>query len=222
MFRTTPTEKLTVLLAQGRRYNVAKGGVVMSSSDNRTLQLVEKGYVKRYQITNSGAYSIQSIYGPLDIFPLTDIFRSILGKNLYEGPETHFYEAMCTARLCKLEISAVLEAIKGEPMIYKDFLAVAAERLQSNIQQLENLSLPMYYNRVAHQLWFFANKFSRREGLSAKIELPLTHQDLADVLSTTRETVSVCMSRLKKHGLIEAGRYIYIPNVEKLKNEAFG
>jgi CRP-like cAMP-binding protein len=221
MFTTTPSQRLTALLKTGRHYNVSKGGVVFNSTDNRTLQLVERGYIKRYQITNNGAYSIQSIYGPHDIFPLTNIIKTLLGKKLYEGPETYFYEAISNARLYRLDLDAVVKAVDQDPLLYRDLLGVAAERLQSNIQQLENLSLPIYYQRVAHQLWFFCNKFSIKDEKGAKLEIPLTHQDLADILSTTRETVSVCMSKLKKEGLIVPGRYLYIPDYEKLKRKAF-
>lgn len=209
------------LIRQGRTYTVPKGEIVLSTEDNKSLQMVKEGYIKRYQITNTGNISIQSIYGPKEVFPLTYVFRLLFNKSIYSGPETYYYEAMTRTSLYSLDGGALVEAIKTDPLLYGDLLLVAADRFQSNIHQLENISLGISYTRVAHQLWFFANKFSEKKGDSAKIKIPLTQQDMADVLSTTRETVSLCMSQLRKKKLIKTGKYISVPSIEKLKLEAF-
>jgi len=222
MFRTVVADKLVNLIKEGRSYTVSKGEVILSTEDGKSLQLVKEGYIKRYQITNTGNISIQSIYGPNDIFPLTYVFKLLFNKDIYSGPDTYYYEAMCKTSLCSLDGETLVQAVYADPLLYGDLLLVASERFQSNIQQLENVSLSVYYKRVAHQLWFFANKFSDKTGDTAKIKLPLTQQDLADVLSTTRETVSLCMSELKKKKLIKTGRLIVVPSIKKLQEEAFG
>jgi CRP/FNR family cyclic AMP-dependent transcriptional regulator len=221
MFRSTPAERLASLMKQGKLYTVDKGEVILSTDDNRSLQMVKTGYIKRYQITNAGNTSVQSIYGPHDIFPLTYAFEILLDKSIYSGPETYYYEAMCKSELYSIEGEALMDAVSKDPMLYKDLFDVSGERFRSNIQQLENISLSVYYKRVAHQLWFYANKFSDKKGNRAKLKIPLTQQDLADVLSTTRETVSLCMSDIKKKGLIKSGKFITVINIEKLKEEAF-
>ena len=221
MFKASASKRLIELLSQGRLRSVAKGEVVTASDDNKSIHLICEGYIKRYQITNSGCISVQSIYGPNDIFPLTRVFKILFDKTLYLGPETQYYEAMCKTSFYELDSTVLLEAIKHDPLLHKDLLNVAGERLRSNIQQLENMSLSVYYKRVAHQLWFYANKFSDKKGNTAKLKVPLTQQDLADVLSTTRETVSLCMSDLKKRGLIKSGKYIVINDMRGLQKEAY-
>ena len=183
--------------------------------------MVKTGFIKRYLITNSGGISIQSIYGPNDVFSLTFVFKLLFDKNIYGGPETYYYEALTKTSYYNLEGSLLQEAVSKDPLLYKDLLGVAGDRFNSNIQQLENISLSVYYKRVAHQLWYYANKFSERNGNVAHLTIPLTQQDLADVLSTTRETVSLCISDLKKKKLIKSGRYIVINDIEGLRDEAF-
>lgn len=221
MFSPSITEKLANLIRSGRHYEVRKGEVLLSTEDEKDVHLVIKGYIKRYQITNAGSVSVQSIYGAHEIFPLTNVFKIVFDKDIYNGPDTFYYEAMSNSKLAKIDKATLKQAIDNDPLLYKDLLGVSSERIQSNLQQLENLSLSVYYHRVAHQLWYFANKYSEKNGQTAKLKIPLTHQDIADILSTTRETVSVCMSKLNKEGLIKSGRYIVIPDIEKLKKAAY-
>lgn len=221
MYRQSPKEQLDKLLLSGKRYDVSKGEIIYTTDDKNSLYLIAKGYVKRYQITNRGSISIQYMYGPQDVFPLTAVVRLIFNKDVYRGPDTYFYEAMNSVTFYKITGEALIEAIAKDPLLYKDILSVASERFLSSVHQLENVSLPVYYQRVAHQLWYYTNKFSERAGDMAKITVPLTHQDLADVLSTTRETVSICMSKLAKDGVIKPGRNIIIPDVKRLQKIAY-
>lgn len=221
MYRQSPKDKLDKLLFKGVKHNVSKGEVVYTTDDKNSLYLVTKGYIKRYQITNKGNISIQYMYGPEDVFPLTAVIRLIFNKDVYRGPDTYFYEAMCNTTYFKIPGEKLIQALQDDPLIYKDILSVSSERFLSSVHQLENLSLPVYLQRVAHQLWYYTNKFSDVADNTAKILIPLTHQDLADVLSTTRETVSICMSKLAKDGIIKPGRNIVIPDVEKLKQVAY-
>lgn len=222
MFRPGITERLTSLILNGKSYEARKGDVLLSTDDHRSsIHLIKSGYIKRYQITNSGTLSIQNIYGPNEIFPITNILKVVIERDIYDGPDTYYYEAMGRAKVVKIDEQTLREAVQKDPILYRDLLGIASDRLQTTVQQLENLSLAVYYNRVAHQLWFFANKFSVKDGQKAKLLVPLTHQDIADILSTTRETVSVCMSKLQKKGLVKSGRYLLIPDTEKLKHEAY-
>lgn len=194
----------------------------MQSSDHRVqLNILVAGFVKRYLINNDGELSVQSIFGPGYVFPLTPVFMNLLGQSLYSGPETIYYEAMQDAEVFSISLETLKEKIEADPTLYKELFAEAGIRLEDNIQRLENLSLKTSYKRLAHQLVFFASKFEENEKTGRKILIPLTHQDLADILSLTRETVSTAMVELRKKNLIQTGKYISVPSLAKLKEEAY-
>jgi CRP/FNR family transcriptional regulator len=86
---------------------------------------------------------------------------------------------------------------------------------------LENIAMKNAQKRVAHRLAYYARHFGKKEASGARILLPLTHQDVADILSLTRETVSVCMMKLRKQKLIKTGSRIIVPSIDKLEEEAF-
>jgi CRP/FNR family transcriptional regulator, cyclic AMP receptor protein len=212
----SPSE-LTRLLQKQKVYKYSKGQVLLVSDDVPYLYYMHKGYVKRYAITNEGTISVQAINGPGQIFPLTPIYSKILKQPLYDGPEVHYYEAMSSIEVTKISPKDLEQILQKQPDLYQGILIETGKRLHANIQLLENISLKTSLKRVAHTLLYLSRQFGAPSKKGVKIKVPLTHQDIASILDTTRETVSVCMSELKKSKLITAGRRIVILNPKKLE-----
>jgi CRP-like cAMP-binding protein len=220
----TQTARLYDLITSlGHKSTLDKGEVFQSTETGLEMSVIKKGYIKRYSIRNDGSLSIQSIYGPGHFFPLTIAYKVLLGQELYQGPETLHYETMTRATIYSLDSAILKEHVDADPSLYRDLFFVSGRRLHSNIQRLENNSLLLYYNQVAHQLLYFARTFGISKGTGVLIDLPLTQQDIADNLSTTRETASLSLRDLKKKGIIKTapGKHIFIPSMEKLEAEAY-
>lgn len=221
--RDDNTSRLYDLILKGRKVTLKKGDVFQSSDTNLEMSLVQKGYVKRYMIRNDGSISVQSIYGPGYFFPLTIAYKVLYKSDLYDGPEVLHYEALTDAVIYSLDNLTFKEAVEADPMLYRDLLFVSGRRLHSNIQRLENLSLIGYYAQVAHQILYFANMFGTKKGNQVVIDIALTQQDIADVLSTTRETVSLSIKELKNKKLIKRGprKRLIVLDLKGLETEAY-
>ena len=74
---------------------------------------------------------------------------------------------------------------------------------------------------VAHQLLYFAKTYGDNSLFGLEITLPLTQQDIADILSLTRETVSQSISTLRKKGLVNTDGHITIMDMDALEVIAF-
>lgn len=210
--------RLSELFAQGKQTKLPKGQSVPVHDDRMHLNIVTEGYIKRYAITNDGAQTIQSVYGPGSIFPLTPAIKALLDHDIYKGPEVFYYESMTPTVVRSLTKETLLQAVGKENLIYKELLDVAASRLSSNIQRLENMALKAANRRVAHQLAYYADKFGKiyQDG-SVELQIPLTHQNLAAILNLARETVTHCLTSLEKRGLIQTNKLIKVPDLDKLK-----
>jgi len=209
------------ILSREKKYLRTKGQVIQTTDGQKKFHLIVKGYVKRYLISNAGSLGVEVIYGPGDVFPLTLVYRELFNKEISSGPEVYYYEAMVDTEIHSISIESLLEHIKQDPMVYKSLFLEAGTRLHSTLQGLENVTLKSSYMRVAHQILFFAERFGVKTEAGVKVQLPLTHQDLADVLSVTRETVSNSMGELRKKGLIKTNRHILIPSIKKLEDEVY-
>src|SRR5581483_4440616 len=162
------------------------------------------------------------IWGSGDIFPLTIAYKIIYGRNIYEGPEVYHYQSMTDMELFVVDPDVLAGSLSEGHMIVKDLLFEAGKRIGSNIQRLENIGLKSSYNRVAHQLLYFAQEFGSKKIKGVSINIPLTHQDLADNLSITRETVTNAMKTLRQKGIIKPTRHILVLDMDKLEEEAYG
>jgi CRP-like cAMP-binding protein len=223
MYRLEVSDKLRAVMLRSERLKLPKGHILQSTEDARYFNLLVSGYTKRYLINNDGSMRTQVVYGPGDFFPITLSFSLLFDQGISESPEVYYYETMTNAVIYRLGALQAKDEITNDLQLYKDLLAVSGKRLHSTLHGLENLTLANSYHRVAHELSYMAERFGKTEGEAIKIGIPLTHQDIADILSLTRETVSTNMIQLRKKGLIKTGRGgIIVPNLEKLKAEAYG
>ncbi len=211
---------LQQLLQTSKLHTLPKGQVLQLTSDRMLFNLVRTGYIKRYSITSDGSQSIQSVYGPGDIFPLTPVYKLIFDYDIYHGQEIFYYEAMDDTTVRSLDETTLLKALDENQMIYKDLLFVAGVRLGSNIQRLDNMSLKAANKQVANQLVHYAKKFGKQVDETIVIQAPLTHQNLASILNLARETVSHVLGRFQEKGLIKHGKLITVTDIERLRREA--
>ncbi len=209
------------LLRAGTRQKVTRKQIMQSTADRQVVNVVISGYIKRYEINNDGSISVQIIYGPGDVFPLTVAYRTLFNQSLYNGPEVFYYEALCPSEVSGVSDMELKKAVRENLAIYPNLMQEAGEHLEWCIMRLENLSLKTSYKRLAHQLWYLSTRFSSHRAEGVRLDIPLTHQDLADSLSLTRETISMAMSELKSKKLIKTRKHILITDIKRLKEEAY-
>lgn len=99
---------------------------------------------------------------------------------------------------CLTEVEATL--LSGDHCFHN------LETLISHIQQLEELAVIRSHKRVEEALLqlllWLARKFGREVSQGHLLDLRLTHQDLAEMLGTTRVTVTRILSQLEAQKLI--------------------
>jgi CRP-like cAMP-binding protein len=209
--------ELYELLRTGRTYKLGKDQVIDPLGDRSMVHYLEIGYIRRYLITHEGNKSVQNIYGPSDIFPLTPVYTQVFEMDIYRGPEQYYYESMTEVTLHSLEITKLRELLNEKPELYKDLFYAAGVRLNSYIHRMEDRSLRASLLRTAHMVAYLGQQFGKEIGENQlEIQLPLTKQSLAEILDLTRETVSRDLNRLKARGFIETSKRIVIKDMSGL------
>lgn len=215
------TEQLQRLLSKSQTRKYEKGSLIQTTEqDKQSVFLVRSGYVKRYLINGGGTVYIQVIHGPGDIFPLTMILNELTNSQIYMGLETYYYETMCDSEVYTMDTKEFIDTIKNDNSLCEELLEICGMRMYSNTNKLESQALRGAYYKIAHQLVFFARRFGKEQDDGVKINLPFTHQDLADMLSLTRETVSREMVKLRHDGFITIDHYVIVHDVDELEHEA--
>ena len=89
-----------------------------------------------------------------------------------------------------------------------------SEAIRRHIQETEELLYIVrserMYSRLVKILAWLARKFSYEVEEGKLIDLPLTHQELAEVIGTTRVTVTKLINQLEQEGVISRPRRNFI------------
>jgi CRP/FNR family transcriptional regulator/CRP/FNR family cyclic AMP-dependent transcriptional regulator len=99
-----------------------------------------------------------------------------------------------------------LEILRKYPQISIQMLVEMSRRLRNSNRHINTLSLMSVYGRVADVLLRLARDQGLRSGTMIVISDPPTHQTIADMAGTSRETVSRVLSQLRKKQLIGTDR----------------
>jgi CRP/FNR family transcriptional regulator/CRP/FNR family cyclic AMP-dependent transcriptional regulator len=110
----------------------------------------------------------------------------------------------CT--LLMLYRRSFLDILRKYPAIAIHMLVEFSRRLRRTNRQINTLSLMSVYGRVADFLVRMGREQGERQGSHIVINDRPTHQVMADMVGTSRETVSRIMSQLQKRQLVAVDR----------------
>ena len=191
--------KLIKELATATARNYRKGQVILHQDDqNNSVFYIEKGYVKVYDVTDSGHEKLLLILGPQDIFPL-DIGFDNKQVNMY------YYEAMSNVETKIFSIENLLEVASTNHAAANTLFRYYAEitkKLMSRLQVIESTNAN---SKILNTLPYIIQSCGKEILPNIyKLHLKLTHQDIANMAGLARETVSSEIKKLQKSGIILA------------------
>ena len=114
-----------------------------------------------------------------------------------------FVEAVTDARVAVVRKSALTEVIRRNPQFAMKLLFSFSERLRQSDEVIECLLDREVSARLATLLSNLGERFGEPDGSATVLNVRLTHQDLANMIFSTREAVSKVMSEFRREGLIE-------------------
>ena len=114
-----------------------------------------------------------------------------------------FAEAITDARVAVVRKSVLNEVIKRRPEFALKLFSSFSERLRQSDETIESLLDREVSARLATLLSHLGDRFGEPDGSGTVLKVRLTHQDLANMIFSTREAVSKEMSEFQRAGLIE-------------------
>lgn len=194
LFSELNEHELSKLEAIGIERSIPKNSVVINEGDDSDcLYIVLKG--KAYALRNdeSGRQFIVNRFGPYDYFGEMSFFD----RNVRCA--TVITKEKCT--LLILPRKAFFDFAAGHPEIYRNMIKTLLVKLRKATQQMEELAFLDVYGRMARFL-------VENQNVDGVIEEKLTHQEIADLVGSSRETVCRIFNELAAGGYIvkEKGR----------------
>ena len=207
------SHELADLFNQGRLMHFKKGDIILDSSrQSGNVHYIESGYVKTYTLTEAGNAHLHVIYRPRKIFPLRFTILDLPGKS--------FYEAMTDVTIRVLPKDVFIQALESNHNLAMILLRKVTAMFDDYVTKVDGLQFKSTYHRLAAILIYFVEGFSEKEGDNIVVNIPLTHQDLANLSGMTRETVSRELEKLKDKGILNhESHHIIIKDLKKLEEE---
>lgn len=162
------------------------------------VYLLRQGRVRLYRLTEDGRELTLAILDPGDVF----------GEDAVARPQarTTFAEALDDVVVCQMRRDDFLDLIRRRPEAAEEVVKVLGERLERAQSQVERIAYRSVPARLAQ--WLLEQAAARGEPTAEGTLLKhgLTHQQIASLLGTTRETLTVTLNRMIDDGLLRAGR----------------
>lgn len=177
----------------------SKGSLIMDPNrPARVVYFVKKGHVRLYKLAPDGRPFVVALLGPGNLFGETEAFST--------GTADLYAQALNDALLCAMTRPQLEELIRRKPELAIKLVETLTARLREAEARLRELAHERVERRLLHLLLRLAEQFGRRRGELLCLEIRLTHEELADMIGSTRETVTATLSGLARQGIVRSGR----------------
>jgi CRP/FNR family transcriptional regulator len=170
-----------------------------------TVYFLKRGRVRLSRLTGDGKEVTIAILGPGDVFGEEALF----GERERKTIATVIDEALvCTAR--SQDLFGLLATQPAITMNMARFLHEQRDEAISTIEELSSLKVP---ERIARLFARLAEEHGVPEAGGTRIALRLTHADIASLVGSTRETVTLEVGKLRVAGRIATlGDEFFLPS----------
>jgi CRP/FNR family cyclic AMP-dependent transcriptional regulator len=113
-----------------------------------------------------------------------------------------FIEAMEPSDIFAIENAAFETYLRTRPERLTSFMQRISEQVSDALTLLDDFRGRDVASRLARVLVKFSQQYGVQTDSGVRIDLPVTHQDLANMIGTARETVSRNMARFRQKGYV--------------------
>jgi CRP-like cAMP-binding protein len=184
--------------ANSRAVRIARHTNVYNSGDqDEMVYFIETGQIKLLMLSSEGKECLLAIYSDGDIFG--ELCLSGLGARLETATAmkaTILKQIPCAQFFARLTRDSLSEG----------FVRYLAARIADQQQVIANLVTVDSEQRLGQTLLQLARTMGKKDPRSIRIELKITHEELSEMVGTTRPRISLFMQRFHNLGLIETNK----------------
>ena len=193
--------------ANSRAIKIARHANVYTCGDrDEMVYFVESGQVKLLMLSSEGRECLLAIHSEGDIFG--ELCLSGLGARLETAT------AMKATTLKQIPCSQFFARL-GRDLLFEGFVRYLAVRVADQQQIIANLVTVDSEQRLGQTLLQLARTMGKKDPRSIRIELKITHEELSEMVGTTRPRISLFMQRFHNLGLIETNKNRFFVIKEK-------
>ena len=194
-----------------RRRRFARGQAVFSKDDpGDTLYIIEEGSVRIYLPSPQGADLTLAVLGAGEFFGHLALLDG--------GPRSASATALRETTALALDRADFTDLLQSRPQAAMAVLASVTQRLRETNETAGDLVFLNVGGRLAKKLLDLAAGHGVQRPDGVLLDVPLTQEELANMLGVTRESVNRHLSLLRRQGAVSReGRRFLIRDAEALR-----
>lgn len=199
IFQDLTTAEMDALGAAAPMRTYAAGELLYTPHNPvETLFILKSGRVRVFRVSPDGRALTTAMITPGTIFGE----MILLGQHMYDN----FAEAVDDSVVCVMSRSDVRRHLLSDPRIASRIAEILGGRLREMEQRLTDNVFKTVPQRLAGTLLTLSRE-PRRHGLTGRGgAVPLTHEQLAGLIGTSRETVTKVLGDFAARGLVRLHR----------------
>ena len=179
-------------------YSTKKEVVYFPDEPSNTIYLLKSGKIKISRISPDGQTVTLALLGAGEIF----------GESAILGQEKHqnIAEVVEDAVICAMDRAAFQELLENSNALSRRVRSHLGLRIRKVEAQIEDLVFKDAHQRVVSFLVRYVRDFGKKMVDLWEVRPFLTHQDIAELTATSRQTVNAILNELKSDGKIDFTR----------------
>lgn len=162
------------------------------------LYFLKRGRVRLYWVSSDGKELTLAVLKDGSIFGESDNFAT--------GAGACYAETLSDTLVCTMTTRDLVRFMVKRPMVAIKMIEILPRALREAQGFAATLALHDVRTRLLYLLVKLADEFGLGEGSYIRLDLKLTHQDLAHMIGATRESVSGALSDLSRKGIVRTAR----------------
>lgn len=183
--------------------------IYLPADQARGVCLVVSGRVKICSFTIDGKQAILAFIEPGEMFGELAILEA--------GQRDEYAEATEATTVILIPVEQMQQLMAENPDVSLGVTKLFGLRRQRIERRLKYLLFRSNRERLVHLLLELVEQYGVRSAEGIDLGIKLSHQDLANIIGSTRETVTVVLGELQSEGSIRLGRRkITLTDIERL------
>lgn len=198
-------EKMTTMSRLGKRHPI-----YFPEQPSNSIFFLKEGHVKLFRLHEDGREVILDILGPGEIFGELSIVD--------QGERREAAETLDDALVCSMSMKDFENMVLHNQLLNLQLTKWIGLRLRRFEEKMSDLAFKDVTKRIISFLVRYANDFGKIKGGMVHISSFLSHQEIAYLTATSRQTVTTVLNELKQKELIDFTRaMLTIKNLASLQ-----
>jgi CRP/FNR family transcriptional regulator, cyclic AMP receptor protein len=202
LFECLSDEHVRRLESRAKSRTFKRGALVYVPSDlGDCVLLLISGRVKIFHNTQDGKQAVLAIIDP------GELFGELAIATLEDGQRDEYAETMEASTIVLIPADDIRRMAAEHPSLSLGITKLMGLSRRRVERRLKSLLFRSNRERLVHLLFDLAEKYGRytRDG-GISLGIHLSHQELASIIGSTRETVTLVLGELQAEGAITVNR----------------